>query len=454
MGDGHLRRDKGYAGEKAPDLTSAPEPERAIYLRAIIAGFGFFSVSVIWAIFNQFVPLILQAGRPGFERELLVGGQRAVTGFGLPASVALFIMTWDNIINVFLQPWIGARSDHTWTRFGRRKPWVLAGVPLVLAGFVAIPLARTVWAIILFIVITNVGMAFFRSPTAAWLGDLFTPAARSKANGTINIMGGLGGILALFVGGAVFGRYGMVAPFVTGAVLVLGAAAIISVGVQEPPRLDVQPVVANTRTILQEALKRLDRSAILVLLTILLYSIAYYAIEAGLSSFAVFSLGISPGATAIIGGVGMGVFLLFALPAGLLGTRYGRRQIVHWGLAALAGLFLLSYLVIQDAVGLVTMVLLFGILWALVSVNGLPLVYDHGDERYIGTFTGFYYFCSQLAAVIGPTAGGLLVDRLNDQYRPLFLFSSFFLILAWLAAGRLPGGTVSTEVDDAVRRAV
>ena len=47
----------------------------------------------------------------------------------------MFIMTWDNIINIFVQPWVGNRSDHTWNRFGRRKPWILIGLPIALLGF-------------------------------------------------------------------------------------------------------------------------------------------------------------------------------------------------------------------------------------------------------------------------------------------------------------------------------
>ena len=45
---------------------------------------------------------------------------------------------------------------------------------------------------------TNLGMALFRSPTVAYLGDLFKPGERSKANGVINLMGGVGGAVALF----------------------------------------------------------------------------------------------------------------------------------------------------------------------------------------------------------------------------------------------------------------
>ena len=77
--------------------------------RTFLLGFGFLGISVVWPIFNQFIPIFLQAGNPAFE------GRTDVMGFGLSPAWALFIMTWDNIINVFVQPWVGERSDRIHT---------------------------------------------------------------------------------------------------------------------------------------------------------------------------------------------------------------------------------------------------------------------------------------------------------------------------------------------------
>jgi MFS family permease len=57
-------------------------------------------------------------------------------------------------------------------------------------------------------------------------------------------------------------------------------------------------------------------------------------------------------------------------------------------------------------------------------------VYDHGDEKRIGAFTGLYYLSSQFAAVLGPTLGGVLVDVMGDSYRWLWLFSAVFMAVA------------------------
>jgi len=125
-------------------------------------------------------------------------------------------------------------------------------------------------------------------------------------------------------------------------------------------------------------------------------------------------------------------FILFALPAGMLGTKYSRRLVILIGLVGLAIMTLLGFFVIQNAVTFVIVLVLTGLFWAAVNVNSLPLVYDYGDERKIGAYTGLYYFASQSAAVLGPTLGGITVDAMGDQYRWLWLFSAVFLGLAFL----------------------
>jgi MFS family permease len=133
-------------------------------------------------------------------------------------------------------------------------------------------------------------------------------------------------------------------------------------------------------------------------------------------------------------------FIIFAVPAGFLGTRFGRGLTIRVGLIGLTLLMLAGYFLIQGPVMFVIVLVLAGGFWALVNVNSLPLVYDHGDERRIGAYTGLYYFSSQLAAVLGPTLGGVVVDVLGDQYRWLWLFSTVFMALAWLAMGGVKAG--------------
>ena len=414
------------------------------YGRVFLVGFGFLGISIIWPVFNQFIPIFLQAGNPEFERQLLAEGRAIpqVVGFGLAPSLALFIMTWDNLINIFIQPWVGERSDRTWNRFGRRKGWVLMGMPIAMLGFIFIPVAQSVLAIAVFILITNFGMALFRSPAISWLGDLFRPEDRSKANGVINLMGGVGGLLAYLVGGMLFEKFGRSAPFIAGAVATVVALVVVLIFVKEPPPTEAQAITNKEKSAgvlanLKNVFSNPDKSGLYVLLSILLWFIAFNALETALSSFAVFVLGISPGKASIYSASITFSFLVFAIPAGLIATRIGRRLAIRIGLAGLTLLLPVGWLIIQDTVTFIVVLVIGGIFWALVNVNSLPLVYDHGDERKIGAYTGLYYFASQSAAVLGPTLGGILVDVMGDQYRYIWLFSTVFMALAFLTMLRV-----------------
>ncbi len=422
-------------------MTDLAALRRFSYSKTFIIGFGFLGISIIWPIFNQFVPIFLQAGNPEFTQQLLAEGRAVpdVAGFGLSPALALFLMTWDNLINIFVQPWVGARSDRTWNRFGRRKPWILLGLPIAVVGFVLLPFAQTALAIAAFILITNFGMALFRSPTVAWLGDLFLPDDRSKANGIINLMGGIGSLIAFLGGGFLFNNFGRAAPFIAGAVLMVAALSVALLGVRESRQAAEVSAEAGSsvRASLRAVAGHADRSGLYVLIGILFWFIAFNALEAGLSSFAVFTLGISPGTASIYAAAISLSFLVFAWPAGIAGTRYGRRAVILVGLTGLTILFAAAYFIIQGAATFILVLVVAGLFWAMVNVNSLPLVYDYGDERQIGAYTGLYYFSSQLAAVLGPTLGGVLVDVLGNQYRWLFLFSAVFMALAWVVVTRI-----------------
>jgi maltose/moltooligosaccharide transporter len=411
--------------------------------RTFLLGFGFLGISIIWPIFNQYIPLILQAGNPEFAKQLLPGQSLPnIAGFGLAPSLAMFIMTWDNLLNMFIAPWAGSVSDHTWNKVGRRKPWILMGAPIALLAFVFVPVAQSILAVLVFILITNFGMALFRSPTVAWLGDLFERDDRSKANGVINLMGGVGGLLAYFGSGMIFNKFessspemARIMPFVAGAIVAAIALATALIFVKEPRTLPggEDREKANVLKNVQILFTNPDKSGVYVLLSILLWFIAYSALEAGLSSFAVFSLNMRPGTASIYAGLVTISFIIFSIPAGFLGTRFGRGSVIRVGLVGLIALLIFGYFFVKGSLLFAIVLILVGGFWALVNVNSLPLVYDFGDERRIGAFTGLYYFSSQLAAVLGPTLGGLLVQALGSEYRWLWLFSFGFMILAFLS---------------------
>ena len=144
------------------------------YGKTFLLGFGFFGVSVIWGVYNAFVPLFL------------------ANKFGLAPALIGFFMTLDNIAALLIQPPVGAWSDRLRTPIGRRMPFILIGAPIGALAFGLIPLAAV---LPLFVACTStllLSMALWRTPVVALMPDITPSQYRSQANGIINFMGGRG----------------------------------------------------------------------------------------------------------------------------------------------------------------------------------------------------------------------------------------------------------------------
>jgi maltose/moltooligosaccharide transporter len=389
------------------------------YKKTFILGFGFFGISVIWPIFNNFVPIFLAE-------------------MGLTATLVGFVMTWDNYLNMFVQPVVGERSDHTHTRIGRRKPWMLVGAPIAALFFLLVPTLGSVVGVMFAILLTNLGMALFRSPTIALLGDLFPPEQRSTANGVINLMGGLGAIVAFLGGGALY-ALGRITPFIFGSAVLLAAITVVLIFVREPEAPSEETASEDTAGFfanLREVLGSDDRSGVMILLAILCWFVGFNALETWISSFGRFSLGIDAGRMSLITSGFALLFVIFAVPSGLIATRFGRRRTILVGVTALTILMSLGWLV-QSQISLIVLLVAAGIAWALINVNSLPMVYDVGGDSRLGAFTGLYYFASNIAAVAGPQTVGVLVDLTGGNYRVMFAFSALFMALAGFFMSRV-----------------
>jgi MFS family permease len=388
------------------------------YGRTFILGFGFFGISIIWPLFNSLIPPMLE-------------------DLGLSALVVGFVLTWDNIINMFVQPWIGSLSDRTRSRFGRRKPFLMLGAPAAGLFFILVPFVRENFVLIALAILgTNLGMAVFRSPTIAYLGDLFQPADRSKANGVINLMGGLGGAVALFGGGALY-KLGVPLPFIVGSGVMLLAILVVLLAVREPQSsdpgstLESPGVVASARRVLGGR----DRSPILLLAAIFCWFVGWNAMEAFFTIYARSVLGIDIGSGTQMLTAFAATLILFAIPSGLIATRFGRKPTILVGLCGMFAGLVTGFFIRQATMLLVTLAVM-GLFWALVNINSLPMVYDLGDENSIGAYTGLYYFASSAAAITGPILGGWLIDI--TSHSSIWIFSAGSILLAALAMLQIP----------------
>ncbi len=404
------------------------------YGKIFLLGFGFFGVSVIWGMYNAFVPVFL-ADR-----------------FDLSPAWIGFFMTLDNIAALFIQPPVGAWSDRLRTKIGRRMPFILVGAPISALAFGLIPLQAV---LPLFVACTStliLSMALWRTPVVALMPDVTPSAKRSQANGIINFMGGVGTIIALQTGGTLY-KLSPNFPFWLGTGLVLFAAALVLVLIREPKEYEETTKEPSMYASLKEVLQDKDKSAIRLFLAIFFWFIGYAAVETFFTLYAKKHLGLNEADGATLLSVLPLLFVLFAIPSGWIASRIGRRLTISIGIVILTLVLVGLYLIPADMlltpisplplVGiplveagprmltLAGILLMFGgIGWAGVNINSLPMVVDMTGLAKIGTYTGLYYLFSTLSAIIGPNVNGWIVQLTNGDYNNIMLIAPIFMLIA------------------------
>jgi MFS family permease len=407
------------------------------YGKIFLLGFGFFGVSVIWGVYNAFVPIFL------------------ANKFHLTSALIGFFMTLDNIAALFIQPPVGAWSDRLRTPIGRRLPFILIGAPITALAFGFIPLASV---LPLFVACTStllLSAALWRTPVVALMPDITPSEKRSQANGIINFMGGIGTIIALQTGGMLY-KLNPIFPFWLGSALVVIAALIVFLFIKEPKDFtesnEVQPGMLES---LQEVLNDEEKSGARILFAIFFWFIGYSAVETFFTLYAQEHLGLDPGDGATLLSVFPLFFVLFAIPSGLIAARLGRRVAILFGLFLVSVILALFYILPASTlltpisplplVGIpltdggprmLTMaglLLVFGgIGWAFVNINSLPMVVELTTAARLGTFTGLYYLFSTLSAIVGPNVNGWAIQLTGNNYNVIMLIAPFFLLTAFL----------------------
>jgi MFS family permease len=286
-------------------------------------------------------------------------------------------------------------------------------------------------------------MAFWRTPVVALMPDITPSRYRSQANGIINLMGGIGTIIASLVGSTLY-EINIAFPFWMGSVLVIVAALLVFIFIKEPKEYEESVQEPNLFESLRELFDSEEKSGVRILWAIFFWFLAYTGIEAFLTLYATKYVGLPEGdAGRLLGHIGL-LFVIFAIPAGLLGSRIGRRVTISIGLVTMALLILALYILPPDVLfpiitklpvlGNVRVISLFlmpaGIAWALININSLPMVVDMTTAARLGTFTGLYYLFSTFSAIVGPNFNGLLVQLSGNRYNLMMLFSPIFLMVA------------------------
>lgn len=379
------------------------------YKRTLTLGTGFLAISMVWALFNSYVPIFLAKY---IASTTLIG----------------FIMTLDNFAGMTIQPFISSLSDRTWWKRGRRMPYLKVGIPLATIFFILLPLNFNLLTIMVSILMVDLSMSIFRAPTVALMPDLTPAPLRSKANGVINFMGGLGALIAYFLGSRLYDINPLL-PFLMAGLVMVGVLFLLMKKIREPlpgeigtgnvsetldqvqavEKQKVKPKDGLLKT-LYRVIRDTDKSCLFLLLAILFWFIGWSGIDAFFTTYGQSpeGLGSESLASRLLGYFSL-TFLIFAIPSGFLATKVGRKKTIIIGLSGFIVIASLLFL-LKTQLSLTILLALGGLCWSLVNINSYPMVMEMARGESIGSYTGLYYLFSSIAAVVAPPLYGRFMD--------------------------------------------
>lgn len=396
------------------------------YRRTTMIGLAFLSICAFWQLYEGIIPLILK------------------NTFKIGDTVAGIIMALDNVLALFMLPLFGAISDKTATPLGKRMPYIIGGTALAVIAMNFLPIGDNLVTLPLFIVallITLVAMSTYRSPAVALMPDVTPKPLRSKANAVINLMGAIGGAVALVLISLLVPNTGkpnyasiflIVSAFMVMAVVVLVLFVKENKLVAEMESLNGHQTEPEQQAVPGKKEKMapdVKRSLIFILTSIFFWFMAYNAVTTAFSKYAQGFLGIKGGGFATNLLIATAAAVISYIPVGFIASKVGRKKTILFGIAMLFVSFAVAFFFTSYHPLLSILLVLIGSGWAAINVNSYPMVVEMAKGTDVGKYTGYYYTFSMAAQILTPILSGALLEYVH--YRTLFPYAALFMALAF-----------------------
>jgi len=156
-----------------------------------------------------------------------------------PALIGL-LANERSFIGGFIQPLVGRLSDRTHTRFGRRRPFFLAGVPLTALSLLALGLHPPFAVMIAIVPVAGFFLFIAFDPYLAMMADITPPPQRGQVGAFLAVAAMLGAIIFNVAAGFLWAAHESAVFLLTAVVLVI-AFGVTFVAVREPARPSAAP---------------------------------------------------------------------------------------------------------------------------------------------------------------------------------------------------------------------
>jgi MFS family permease len=371
-----------------------------------------------------------------------------------------------SLLAIFLGPVVGALSDRTRSRLGRRKPYFLAGVAVLVFALFTIALAPSITIFVIGILLYRLGDNLVFTPWQALYPDHVPAEQRGQGAGFKALLDILGVLVGRFAAGELVARQilagdgallSAISVPVIGAILSLALTFWAMRGLPEP-EIQPQSTVQTPWGALKASFK-FDSAAHPVFVwwfvNRALFWTGFVILGQFLLLFIIDVLSL-PEADAqrylarlslVLGGA----ILLVAIPSGYLADRLGRKPLIliACGLATVGTLLVL---LLRDLNALTFAGGLIGLGSGIFISSDFALLTDIVPSEEAGRYLGLSNIASAGGGAVARLLGGLLIDPINAAtgssaygYLALYSLAALLFFLSLVAGFRLPNAVRSNR---------
>jgi maltose/moltooligosaccharide transporter len=343
-----------------------------------------------------------------------------------------------SLAGALVQPIVGAMSDRTRTRIGRRRPYFIVGVALTAASLIYLAGFPPIIPMLLVLSINAFFLNVAVDPYMALLADLVPIDQRGRVGALLAIFNMLGQIAATVAALLLWDRSPELVFLIVAAALVIsfGITTIFIKEPESPPRPS-EPMGIDIGGYLRDLAGR--RDLLLYIGAAALYWMGTGGVLPYLTRFGVSVLGLSEGESFQLILPALAGTIIAAVPAGYIADRRGKKPVLAVGLLAYSLIALVASQVATLPQALVAMGVI-GLANGVWTSLAVPLLVDLVPQERAAEMTGLGSAVWSLAQPIGAVFAGLLIAS-ADNYRVSFVGAAVFIFLCFvlLLFVRAPG---------------
>lgn len=306
---------------------------------------------------------------------------------------------------------VGSLSDRVWTRWGRRRPFMILGAPIMAAAIFLAPFQPGYLPIAATTFVFFAAYHLYSAPYQALIPDLAPVHQQGRVQGFQTMMRGAGMFFGMVIAGYLFESWEPL-PFVLAAFLMVGVTYIAVASIEEAPSCAYEPpTLGGLRESLQDIWRttRREKTIMRLLAANLLWESTIQGIRPFIMLYFLYVLGASTrmGAT-LLGLVGI-VYIVAGLSGGFLADRLGRERILWTGLWIYLVGCSIGFFVRDIRLALVLLPI-FGLGGSLALTLPYAVMMPLMPRDRIGQFTGLFSVSRGAATVVAPVIFGAGID--------------------------------------------